>query len=415
MRRFKAKLILLDIVIVSFICFGVYGFLRAQVARSPPIETASDPPLFNRSDPGQMTADPSVSFFAGLDPEDQDMNPPLGPSTSFSWDFSGISIIEPIAVPVQPTHHHSSYFDKLEGISFWGSLLYWRPRQSFMDIALRSKHCCHYLCPNTAGGASWKHAKRIEIEPDYELGYKIGFELAPINWGLFADYTSFEFDKTHSVSSFEKGFLFGRWIQPGVVINNSATHIKANWWMRMNVLNFEAERKCYFGRRLMLKPHFGIATAWIDQRLKARFLLNMPENELKMRHESDSWGIGPRVGGDLDLRLFRGFGIVGTAAADLLYTHYDLDLKARSPNNRTLFSGISSDLDVLRAELELYLGINTHFRVARRTFLNLELGYDFQIWWNQNMMRWNNDAGWTSSPEGNLYLEGLRFTLKLDF
>jgi hypothetical protein len=284
-----------------------------------------------------------------------------------------------------------------------------------MDIALKSDQCCEFVCPNSAGGASWKQAKRIEINPDYQPGFKVGFEMALANWGWFADFTYFDFADMRSVSSSEEGFLFSRWILPGVVLNNSSSHIKAKWSLRMEVLNVEAERKFYVGRRLMLKPHFGIAAAWIDQRFKGRFLLNIPVNELKMRHESDSWGIGPRVGVDMDWRIFRGFGLVGTAATDLLYTHYDLDLKASSPNNPTLFSGISSDLDTLRAELELYLGINTCFKVSRKTILNLQLGYDFQIWWNQNMMRWNNDTGWTASPEGNLYLDGLRLTLKLDF
>lgn len=314
-----------------------------------------------------------------------------------------------------PPRQYDSYFKQSQGFSFWGSLLYWRPRQSFMDIALKTEECCVFVCPNTAGGASWEHAERIEIHPDYQPGFQVGFEIALNNWGLFSDLTYFDFEDTRSISSPDEGFLFARWIQPGVVINNSASHIKAKWSMRMEVLNVEAGRKCYFGRRLMLKPHFGIAAAWIDQRLKGRFLLDMPVNELNMFHESDSWGIGPRVGVDMDWRLFRGFGIVGTAATDLLYTHYDLDLKAKSSNNPTLFSGISSDLTALRAELELYLGINTSFKVSPKTFLDLQIGYDFQVWWNQNMMRWNNDAGWTSSPEGNLYLDGLRFTLKLDF
>ncbi len=366
--------------------------------------------LFINPASNEEKLEPPAVFSRNPEPVETGWNPP--PPTFF---IEPIVINPPSAPPTPETRHRSSYFDKVEGISFWGSLIYWRPRQSFMDIALKTEHCCEFECPTDVGGASWKHAERIEIHPEYKPGFKIGFELARRNWGIFADYTYFDFDSSRSVSVSKNGFLFGRWIQPGVVIDNSSTHLKAKWELRMNVLNFEAGRKCYFGRRLMLKPHFGLAGAEIDQELKARFLLVSPVNKLKMLHKSDSWGVGPRVGVNMDWRLFRGFGIVGTVAADLLYTHYDLHLRARSPTDPTVFAGISSHLDTLRGELEFYLGLNSHFRVSRRTFLNLEVGYDSQIWWNQNMMRWNNDAGWTASPEGNLYLEGLRLTLKLDF
>ena len=411
MRHFETKIIIFSILLISLLSFDLFFFFKINLINLREHEKKLaflnlDFIEEELNDIRPDLADPFVIELPDL------LNAAANPQISYIAQADGGKA--PTVYP--PRKQSGSYFDKSKRASLWGSFLYWRPSQGFMDIAMKTTGSGEFIAINNAGGTSWKHAKRIELNPYYQPGFQIGFALAPTkNWEVFAEYTKFNFDAARSISSPSNGFLFGRWIQPGVVLNNNSTYIKAKWIVSMDILNVEAGRNCYLGRRVNLKPHFGLATAWIDQEFKGRYLLNVPVNELKMRHESDSWGIGPRAGVDVDWRLFRGFGMMGTVAVDLLYTHYDLHLRARSPNNSALFAAISSELDLLRAELEFYLGFNTRFRVAGKTYLNLDLGYNFQIWWNQNMMRWNNDAGWTSSPEGNLYLDGLRLALKLDF
>ncbi len=295
--------------------------------------------------------------------------------------------------------------------SIWGSFIYWQPRQSFMDIALES---ASPELINDCYGESWEGGKRVQLTPDYHPGFKVGMEFGHAYWKAFADYTRFRFENRRSIHVHDEGFVFARWIQPGVVINNSVNRLKVKWAFNMNVLNVELGKRCDLDR-FIFKPHFGLATAWIDQRFKGRFSLISPVNFLKAFNTSDSWGIGPRTGVDIDLKLASYLSIIGNVAADLLYTHYNLDLHQHSPTDSTLFVTVSDHIQELRAELEMYLGFNCHFPLSSQSHLNLQIGYDFQIWWNQNMIRWHNDSGWTSAPEGNLYLQGLRFTLGFDF
>ena len=295
--------------------------------------------------------------------------------------------------------------------SLWGSLIYWQARQSYMDVALAS--CCPAEI-NDQCGMSWKDAKRSSIDPDYEPGFKVGAEFTHKKWGTFLDFTSYEIKSSLSRNVSENGFLFARWIQPGVVADNAADHLGASWKLRFHVFNVGMGKRSHWGKHLILKPHFGVCIAQIDQSFKGRFSL-IESGFLKVKNRSDSWGVGPRAGVVWDWRWVRRFGIVGNVAAGILYTHYDLDLGQRSPTDSTIFIRTSDHLDALRVEFEMFAGFDYLFLISKKVQMHCSIGYDFQVWWNQNMMRWNNDTTFVSSPEGNLYLQGLRFSLGMDF
>lgn len=295
--------------------------------------------------------------------------------------------------------------------SIWGSLIYWQARQTYMDVALVS------YCPaeiNDRCGMSWKGAKRIFIEPDYEPGFKVGAEFTHKEWGTFLDYTSYEIKSSLSRNAHENGFLFARWIQPGVVTDNAVTHLDTCWKLRMNVFNAGMGKKYPWGKHLMLKPHFGASVAGIDQSFKGRFSL-IESSLLKVVNKSNSWGVGPRAGVEWDWRWVRRFGVIGNVAAGILYTWYDLDLDQWSPKDSTVFVHTSDDMEALRVEFEIYAALKYRFLISKRVQMYCDAGYDFQVWWNQNMIRWNNDTTFVSSPEGNLYLQGFRFSLGMDF
>jgi hypothetical protein len=280
-----------------------------------------------------------------------------------------------------------------------------------MDVALVS--CCPAEI-NDSCGMSWKDAKRIFIEPDYEPGFKIGVEFTHKKWGTFFDFTSYEMQSSLSRNAPENGFLFARWIQPGVVTDNSVNHLDASWKLRMNVFNAGMGKRSHWGKHLILKPHFGVGVAQIDQSFKGHFSL-IESSLLKVINTSDSLGVGPRAGVIWDWRWVRRFGFVGNVSAGILYTWYDLDLDQWAPRDSTIFIDTSDHIEALRVEFEMYAGLDYRFLISRKVHMHCTFGYDFQVWWNQNMIRWNNDTTFVSSPEGNLYFQGFRFSLGMDF
>jgi hypothetical protein len=296
--------------------------------------------------------------------------------------------------------------------SLWGSLIYWQPRQAYMDVALES--CCPDVINNCCG-SSWNGSKRVSMEPGYKPGFKVGAAFTHKDWGSFLDFTFYEFKDSLSRTVHKDGFLFARWIQPGIVTDNAVNHLHTSWKLRMYTWNAGMGKKFPWGRHLNLQPHFGVSVAHIDQSFKGNFSLIDPINLLKVFNKSDSWGVGPRAGVAWDWKWTRRWGIVGNVAAELLYTHYDLDLHQWSPTDSTLFIRISDDIEALRAEFEMYAGLDYRFLISKHAQMHFIAGYDFQLWWNQNMIRWNNDTSYQAIPEGNLYLQGFRFTLGIDF
>lgn len=314
--------------------------------------------------------------------------------------------------------HASEQPGKLElqhqtSVALWGSFIYWQPEQNFMDIALKSK----FALNNDALGISWTDGKIIDMHSSFQPGFILGagYGFPHSHLELFATYTRLHTHNEASVSRSAEGFLFARWIQPNLLSHNSATHLSTDWWLHMDLINLEVGRHCKFGKHFVLKPHAGVATAWIDQKFTAHMEMDTPPIHLRVKDTSSSWGIGPRMGVEGRF-LFPPFTLVGNLATEILFTHYHLKLKEKAINAPSVFLFSSNTFNEIRPEFEMYVGVNYATHLLRpHTYLSAEVGYDFQFWWNQNMIRWYNDSTFIAAPQGNLYFQGLRLTLKLDF
>jgi hypothetical protein len=298
--------------------------------------------------------------------------------------------------------------------SIWVSFLYWDASQSNMDIALKSP----YTIRNDACGNSFTKGKGLDMHTSYQPGFSVGLSHTFIcfdDWDISAEYTHLHSQNSRSAVEPTDGFLYARWIQPNLISNNAVSCLHDCWELDFNILNVELGRRCYMGRRFIVRPYIGLAAAFIDQKFKGEMDILFPTPfTLHVVDKSDSWALGPRIGVDGNWYLTRCFSIAGNIAGDILFTHYHINLNQYAIDNSTIFLDSSDKVNTLRQELELYLGLRYEFLDCCYYF-SLEAGYDFQIWWNQNMIRWFNDNSFICAPQGNLYLQGLRITFKVAF
>jgi hypothetical protein len=116
-----------------------------------------------------------------------------------------------------------------------------------------------------------------------------------------------------------------------------------------------------------------------------------------------------------------GLRFIGDASASVLYTRYTtLTQDVGSPDAASLPLRTNlNDFSALRPNLDLSLGLGWgSYLGCRRMHLDLAATYDFNIFWEQNMMRSLADltSDTTARPDGaasNLYFQGL--TVKANF
>lgn len=317
--------------------------------------------------------------------------------------------------------------------SFWVDFLYWQANEEFLEVAFTSPHAFrNNICGISSTGGnvvdigsnSRSDGTHIRGSSNFRPAFSLGAAWAlPChdNWDIFANYTRFHSDVTSHLSAPHDGFLYARFIHPNLISNNSASSIRAKWELDLDYIDLGIGRRSYFGTQFIVEPFFAIKVAWINQKMKEHITLNAASPSgfpstihLKTDNVSNAWGIGPRLGVEGSWYLNCNFSLIGRVAADILFTHYRLWLRQIAKDDTTVYVFNSNRFNYLRPELDMYVGLSYEWYRSCAGY-HLEVGYDFQVWWNQNMIRWYNDITYISTPIGNLYIQGLRVSFGVDF
>lgn len=302
------------------------------------------------------------------------------------------------------------------GVHVWGSYLYWQPRQESMDVVLVASPGSY----NTVSGISWSQGDLIEMPAHMASGLKAGLSVSNPFCETGAEYTRLHTQNRISKTAPANGALFARWIQPNLVSDNKATFVGTTWELKFDNLNLEMNKPLQANERLVLRPTLGVAFAWITQHVNSTMFLSDPEIAdladvtLSIKNQSHSLGVGPRIGVDGTWTLWSSprssFDLIGHIAGDLLVTRYHLELNQQSSNEGSIFIHSKNTITVMQPEVEIYFALSYKYRA-----LHLEAGYDAQVWFYQNMIRWYNDTTFITVPRGNLSFAGPRATLGLNF
>lgn len=268
-------------------------------------------------------------------------------------------------------------------------------------------------------------------EPGFKVG--MGFDLGHDDWSAFAEYAWFR-SRTSAISDPPAGPAGSN--TPLWVINNFGLEnridasivgvIASVWRLHMDVLDVGLTRPYYQGTHLIVAPFGGVRAGWIRQNLRihptpSSFTGSAGRNINAVFHnKSQSWAVGPRGGLQGKWHLGWGFRIEGDMAASILFTRYTDVASNADPiidGNRP-FSVSYSNYDTIRFNNDMNIGMGWgDYFSCRKYHFDLLATYDFQIFWNQNMMRMLVDEfqGIVSASAHNLYLQGLTVKAQFDF
>ncbi len=316
---------------------------------------------------------------------------------------------------------------------YWidASFTYWEALQDGMDLAESTAVSSSNVLFSPVGGTF------LFQDNQYKPGFKIGLgmDLRRDGWIGFAEYAWFRSTTTTNSAPPADSRGTPVWFMDAwyVVSNNNGTagsvalsSVSSKWRVNMDLADVGVSRPYYQGTHLIVAPFGGIRGQWIRQNLDiSGVTVNMSGGGAAgllstYNAKSHSWAVGPRAGFNTKWHLRWGFRAEGDMAASLLFTQYT-KVSSNLSKTTTTSAPVSTqftDLNCLRAvnEINLGLGWGNYFN-SRKYHFDVLATYDFQVFWNQNMMRSLADVTdvgiGTSAP--NLYLQGLTVKAALDF
>ncbi len=311
---------------------------------------------------------------------------------------------------------------------FWfdASFIYWDASQSDLDLAVSSTDFSGTISEPQNGSLLFQNS---EYNPGFKVG--LGLDLDSDHWSGLVEYTWLRYSsKTDKNAPADARGGVGVWILSNWFhkqVNIAAIAISSKWRLNMDVLDAGLTRPFYSGTHLIFAPFGGLRAEWIRQSLSINadiFATGSvdPAFPATSTNRSKSWGLGPHLGLKSEWHLSWGFRFVGDVAASLLFTRYLKVTHEQTPTSSAggadFVSSFFRHYDCVRGDALLNAGIGWgKFLDCRNYHLDLLATYDFQIFWNQNMMRQLVDASadGTGSSPGHLYLQGLTLRTQLDF
>lgn len=315
------------------------------------------------------------------------------------------------------------------------SFLYLQAKQDNMQIAREgSTPVAGLFNPGSYDSGKW-----IDMNADYKPAFKLcmGMNFRNDDWIGYIEYTRYHGKNSKNIDvPSSNPTLYNLWGTDAIASNLTGTAVfsslRSNFHTNFDVIDGLMERIYFVGQRLIFHSSFGLRFGWISESLNANYTYNgslIQNSQAKVFAlpsafnavaRSDSWGIGPRMGLEMDWLLRKGVRIFSSCFADVLYTSYEVQTKSSTlpfvsalgfaAGNAITATNRDDSLGLLRTHLDFELGAGwgRYFDYNNWHF-DLTAAYGFQVFFNQNMLNIP-----TYSP-GNLYLQGVTFTARLDY
>lgn len=337
----------------------------------------------------------------------------------FAEVFFSDSCVPSCCTPTLSAYNYPMRYTPGCALDIWidGSFLYWQPKQDNMEVGFFSESVGLHV-----------HQKWSQMNFSFKPGFafSIGTDFNHDNWDLLGSYTRYHSTHNKNVNNSSGSFTPNLTDLATIDLVTTSgifniTSVKQTWDLDLDFFDIDLGRWSYQGELLTCRPYLGLRGGWLDQTLHIKVGSSLPATAFCHR-TIRSWGIGPMAGFYSDWMVFRGIRIYGAGAFDILFTRY---------NNKTndwvngLGGGISSNqfIHTIRNHLDLDLGVRwgTYLN-SPNWHIDLAMGYGFQIFFDQNMFRNLMLATSTatmglgcSEPNGNLYIQGLTTTVRIDF
>jgi len=294
-------------------------------------------------------------------------------------------------------------------------------------------------------------------KPGFKVGLGVNFDCD--SWEVYAEYMYHHSKTVSSMNAAASEFaganqntlnyIVPDWLFVNVVSTVVSTNAananlqvginKASqtWKLNLDVADFELARQYYVGRCLTFRTSGGLRGAWIRQDVEAVYeddpattIATGAPGVTTSTSKSKSWAVGPRIGLDTNWMFCQGFKFYMDTSASILFTKYTTNsitaervLYDTEVVSNSFSYTPTNDLCYLRPQFDIELGLGWgDYFFCNKWFFGLDIGYVFQVYFNENMFYYYTPSSTTSNAyqaitprNGNLYLHGLVVSARLDF
>ena len=299
-------------------------------------------------------------------------------------------------------------------LAITANYLYWKPTVDSDLLGILVDQTA-----NATNGLSGK-SDYVFQNPGYTSGFKVGLGLtfpALDNWDAYAEYTWYKNSSTASATgTASKAFLLNRLTTFSPSISYATGPLTEEAKIGYQTLDFSLGRSLYLGKFLIGRLGAGLRAQWISQTLARTAnqtnLSNAIVANYSLENSQTSWQLGPDFMLDLKWMLGYGLSILTNVHASFLYSSYGVSLQTAGTYSGISNSGVFNkyhNYGTIRPVVESFLGLGWGMYFFDNKFhLDLNLGYDFNVYYDQNLLG-------SSVIPSNVYLQGLNAALKFDF
>lgn len=338
-----------------------------------------------------------------------------------------------------------------------GSFIYWQASQDNMGIAAVngqpfSDNVANSGTVNTTGLSQFSVVETsFSFKPGFKVG--LGMNLQTDDWDGYMEYTRVHGSTTTSSNGTAVGqSVFATWGNPfyyaysatasslSYLMGSVYDSVTSSYTNHLDFFDVEMGRSYYVGKQLTFRPAWGARAAWILQNIHVGYaatgtvattddtgIYSHIPGYADVYSRNHSWAVGPRVGLTMNWLFDYGFRFFGSGYGDILYTKYKVQDKTVILGNipASTQQGVSqkfTSLDHVQAlrthlDLEVGFGWGSYFD-NNNWHVDLSAAYGYQVFFDQNMFRQYGTIvapAFNSNPNGNLYVQGLTATMRLDF
>lgn len=292
-------------------------------------------------------------------------------------------------------------------IFLWGNFLYWHASEEGLEYG-------------SAEELSFTPNRQTLLSPKfkYKPGFQVGIGFAGRDdWDLKFWYTWYRNNVRTTNQTPDGDRMQPFWFDTTA----NASFMRSRWKLSLQMLDAEIGREYFAGKNLSFRPSFAVTSMWMLQRFRVVTEIIALANERKQSlNKARSWGIGPKLGIATKWMLGRHLDIFAKGYAASIYTKYKIKHESQdlSTSGSDFTSTLRKKISWLRPYLDLSTGIDFGFYFSDYRFhLSFYAAYEFQLFWNQNVMRQLFDETQTRHHHayGDLFLHGATTGLRFDF